>query len=260
MSLDRLGLIKTSLIDYPGEVSAVLFTAGCNLRCPFCHNPELVGSAAPEEFLPLSEILAFLQRRSEILGGVCVTGGEPLIHADLTELIGEIKHLGLKVKIDTNGSFPARLCQLEPDYVALDVKTSPSKYNRLTAGENQLELGLFPDEEGGTTGIWPEVKQSIDWVISSGTEHEFRTTVVPELVSPADVEEISGILADAYARHQDSSRLGNYVLAGFRAGKTLDPSYMNKMPYADTILQAMKRTADSMGLDCSIRWNKDTAE
>ncbi len=259
MSLNRLGLVKTSLIDYPGEVSAVLFTVGCNLRCPFCHNPELVHGAVPEDFLPLSDVIAFLQRRSRLLGGVCITGGEPLIHTDLGEVVREISSLGLKVKIDTNGTYPVRLVELKPDFVALDVKTSPSKYGRLISDETQLQLDLFGAANDEPGGIWSEIQKTIDWILSSGVEHEFRTTVVPDLVTPADIEEISGILADSYSRHQGANQRGSYTLSGFRAGRTLDPSFGGMAPYPEDVLLAMMQTAVCAGLDCSIRWNRDTA-
>ena len=131
MALSNLGLVKTSLIDFPGEVAAVVFSFGCNLRCPFCHNPTLVNGSHPEDFISRGEILSFLKKRRNVLGGVCITGGEPLLHSDLVLLITEIKALGLKVKLDTNGTVPDRLREVKADYVAIDFKTSPEKYGLL---------------------------------------------------------------------------------------------------------------------------------
>ncbi len=256
MSLSRLGLVKTSLIDYPGEVAAVLFTAGCNLRCPFCHNPSLVEGAPPEDFLPIEEIISFLKRRSRVLGGVCITGGEPLMHEDLPDLVDQIRALDLKCKIDTNGTYPDRLRLLTPDYVALDLKTSPSKYDLLDPTTGGIQRDLFDVSSGSDNGVWPRIKQSAerlaeksaDTLTSPGMSVEFRTTVVPDLVTPKDIEEITDFLA----RTGDNLR---YVLAGFRSGDTLDPAYSDKPPYPGSVLEEMRSVAIAKGLDCSIRWN-----
>ena len=249
MSLSRLGLIKTSLLDYPGEVAAVVFTAGCNLRCPFCHNPELVTMTSPEDFLPVDEIIAFLKRRSRVLGGVCITGGEPLMHLDLPELVLEIKALGLKCKVDTNGTFPDRLPQLSADYVALDIKTSPVKYEALSPQGVGMQRDLFDPKIGTVSDIWAKVKRSADWLIgSANTTVEFRTTVVPDLVGLSDIELITDFLAD-YGGYPP------YTLAGFRGGDTLDATYADRLPYPAEVLEQMRDIALGKGLECSIRWN-----
>src|SRR5690348_17002906 len=112
MSLDRFGLIKTSLMDYPGEVAAVVFTVGCNLRCPWCHNPGLVVPPLPADLVSRRALLSFLRRRRPMLDAVVLTGGEPLFHQDLVFLLDEIKALGYKLKLDTNGTYPSRLEKL----------------------------------------------------------------------------------------------------------------------------------------------------
>lgn len=253
MSLNRLGLIKTSLIDYPGEVAAVVFTAGCNLRCPFCHNPSLVSTSFPPDFLTREEVIAFLSRRSRLLGGVCITGGEPLIHDDLEELTSLIRDLHLKIKIDTNGTFPERLQKLSPDFVALDIKTSPAKYNRLLPGGANLQLGLFDHLSPAIPDVWPKILKSLEWIAGSDAEYEIRTTVVPDLVNIDDVAAIADILEGRDMCTLNSR--GQYVLAGFKPQDVLDPAYASIRPYPIDVLEAMAETARGSGLACSIRAN-----
>lgn len=253
MSLNRLGLIKTSLIDYPGEVAAVIFTSGCNLRCPFCHNPGLVSGSFPADFLPREEVMAFLARRAQILGGVCITGGEPLLHNDLKELTDYIRQLGLKIKIDTNGTFPAKLEEIMPDYVALDIKTSAEKYNRLLPGRSTLQFDLFGAESKQPRDIWSQVRNSLDWIANSGVEFEVRTTVVPDLVTIDDISKITDFLADNFAEALGSG--GHYVLAGFNPGNVLDPAYGSLQPYPQEVLEDMAEIAKRKGIECTVRPN-----
>ena len=201
MSCEQIGLVKTSLIDYPGEVAAVLFLPGCNLRCPYCHNPELVAPPYPADLIPRSEVMAFLKKRKKVLGGVCITGGEPLLHVDLPGLVEEIHSLELKVKLDTNGSFPGRLYPESYDYIAMDFKTSPGKYGLVKNRNDDQTRGALAEA----------VLEAAEKIIRSGVPHEFRTTVVPGIVTPEDIREIAEILRGAE----------RYVLAGFRPGKTL---------------------------------------
>ena len=172
------GLQKTTLLDYPGKVACTLFTPGCNFRCPFCHNAGLV-LGGEDEPLSESEILRFLEKRKCILEGVCVTGGEPLLQADIGDFLAEVKALGLSVKLDTNGSFPARLKSLVSagvvDYVAMDIKNSPAKYAR-TVGVPNFDLA--------------PVRESVGFLKSGNLPFEFRTTVVRELHEAEDFEEI----------------------------------------------------------------------
>jgi len=131
------GLQKLTLADYPGRVAATLFTGGCNLRCPFCHNASLVTKLAEIDPIPLEEVLSYLKKRSGILDGVCVSGGEPLLQGDICELLEKLKSLGLSVKLDTNGTFPDKLEEILSnglcDYVAMDIKNAPEDY-ALTVG------------------------------------------------------------------------------------------------------------------------------
>ena len=164
------GIQKLTLLDYPGTVACTVFTLGCNMRCPFCHNALLVTKTEETEVYPEEDFFAFLNKRRGILDGVCVTGGEPLLQSDAGEFIAKIKALGYKVKLDTNGSFPDRLEEIlksgNVDYVAMDIKNSPEKYAE-TVGIPGFDVS--------------KIQRSIEIIRSSGIEYEFRTTVVAPL-------------------------------------------------------------------------------
>ncbi len=159
------GLQKLTLLDFPGTVSCIVFTHGCNFRCPFCHNSSLVGGPAREE-ISENEVIDFLKSRKNILDGVVVSGGEPLLHPDIAEFLKKVKELGYKVKIDTNGTKPEMLKKLVNDglvdYVAMDIKNSPEQYKSAT----------------GVDGLLEAVTESKDFLLSGNVEYEFRTTVV----------------------------------------------------------------------------------
>ena len=176
------GLQKMTLLDFPGRVACTVFTVGCNLRCPFCHNSSLVlTSELPE--LSLEEFFAFLRKRQGLLDGVAVTGGEPLLHPELPGFLEQIRALGYAVKLDTNGCFPERLqAVLEAglaDYVAMDVKNSREKY----------------EQTAGVAGILPRVEESVALLRAGKTPFEFRTTLVDELHEPADFTAIGQLIA-----------------------------------------------------------------
>ncbi|MDE5562813.1 MAG: anaerobic ribonucleoside-triphosphate reductase activating protein [Clostridiales bacterium] len=171
------GIQKLTLLDYPEHTACTLFVAGCNFRCPFCHNSELLGGGV--EFYDEAEIFAFLAKRAGVLEGVCVTGGEPTLYTDLDRLLRKIKDLGYSVKLDTNGYMPDRLAALIDaglvDYVAMDIKNSPDRYAE-TAG--------LPQERFDITAI----EKSIDIIMKSAPDYEFRTTVVTELFDEKSIE------------------------------------------------------------------------
>lgn len=183
------GLQKLTLLDYPGKVACTIFFAGCNFRCPFCHNASLVTHIDPEENIPREEVLAFLRKRAGILDGVCITGGEPLLAPDLEAFIREIKALGYEVKLDTNGSNAEKLKHLVKagiiDYVAMDIKNSPEKYG-MTIGIEGYEMS--------------NVMQSAAFLMEGHVPYEFRTTVVREFHKREDFEAIGQWLegADRY--------------------------------------------------------------
>ena len=166
--MDIQGLQKMTLLDYPGKVACTVFLGGCDFRCPFCHNGELVLSPAPAE-MDQEELLAFLKKRQGLLDGVCITGGEPLLRPDLKGLLEDIHALGYPVKLDTNGSHPRALVDLVErklvDYVAMDVKNSPERYPE-TVGVPELDVG--------------PIRESVGFLLEGMVDYEFRTTVVRE--------------------------------------------------------------------------------
>ena len=233
MAILHLGLVKTTLLDFPGEVAATIFTSGCNLRCPYCHNPELVlGEPAGDE-IDVSSFFDFLKRRRNLLGGVCITGGEPLIHEDLPELIHEIRKQGLKVKVDTNGTFPERLALLQADYIAMDLKTVPEKYGLLLPG--------------APPNLPRRIRESVEILKNSPVAHHFRTTAVPGIVSREEFQQILALIPEERV----------FYLSGFRPGKTLDPSFQYLTPYSEEELLLWKADAQAAGKECVLRMNRE---
>lgn len=177
------GIQKLTLLDYPGIVACTVFTLGCNLRCPFCHNPLLVTKTDEADEYNEEEFFKFLGKRRGVLDGVCVTGGEPLMQSDAGEFISKIKAMGYKVKLDTNGTFPDRLEEIlksgSVDYVAMDLKNSPERYAQ-TVGIQGFDL--------------TKITRSIEILKASGVEHEFRTTVVSPLHSAESIKGAAGMI------------------------------------------------------------------
>lgn len=172
------GLQKLTLLDYPGRTACTVFLAGCNFRCPFCHNYELVANpVAP--LMTDEELLDYLQKRKGLLDGVAITGGEPLMRRELPELLRKIKALGYAVKLDTNGCFPARLKEIVGeglvDYVAMDVKNAPARYGE-TVGFPKLTLTA--------------VEESVNFLMTDVVDYEFRTTVIEQFHSDEEIETI----------------------------------------------------------------------
>jgi pyruvate formate lyase activating enzyme len=182
------GLLKFDLIDYPGEVSATVFTRGCNFRCFFCHNPELV---VPEKYNPLldsNEVLDFLAGRFGKLTGVCITGGEPLLQPDITDFIKKLKDMGYKVKLDTNGLLSTILEKViqtkTVDYLAMDIKGNSGVYQAVSATSN-LEA------------LMASVKKSIELIKNSDVPYEFRTTIVKSFHKLEDFYEVGELIRGA---------------------------------------------------------------
>ncbi len=194
-----LGLQKLTLLDYPGYIAAIVFLGGCNFRCPFCQNSSLV--LAPDQLPEISrdEFLRFLHKRAGILEGVCVTGGEPCIHPELPGLLEEIRQTGLLVKLDTNGTNPDMLAALLKDglldYVAMDIKSGPSRYARV--------CGV---SESSSPGLLEKINRSVRLLKDSGISYEFRTTAVKGLHDENDFSEISTLIEGC----------PNYYLQNFR--------------------------------------------
>jgi len=214
------GLQKFSLIDYPKKVAAVIFTQGCDFRCPFCHNPDLV--LAERFSTPLSEekVLEFLRKRQSQLSGVVVTGGEPTIHKDLSDFLRKIKSLGYDIKLDTNGNNPEALKNLIDqkliDYIAMDVKTSLPRY----------------DEAAGIHVDVDKIKTSIGLIIDSGIEYHFRTTVVHKFISSKELEDIYDYLKEAK----------KYFLQEFvPAGELLDENLKDSRVYSEEEFKELQK-------------------
>ncbi len=190
------GLEPCSFSDYPGRPAAVLFTQGCNFRCPFCHNPDLLPLRPQKTPLPpVEEVLAFLAHRRARLGGVVISGGEPTIQEDLGDFLLHLKRLGYAVKLDTNGSRPGVLADLLAagllDYIAMDLKAPPGKYERLCGAPVDMAA----------------IREAASLIAASGVAHHFRTTVVPSLLAADDLDQIRRALLPSGSR---------YVLQPFR--------------------------------------------
>ena len=180
------GLQKLTLLDYPEKVACTVFTAGCNFRCPFCHNASLVIDTYKNKEIPSEEFFDFLKKRQGILDGVCVTGGEPLIQHGIEDFLRRIKELGYAVKLDTNGSHPQLLARLWSlglvDYAAMDIKNSPERYGE-TAGVPGLDLG--------------PIRESVSWLLEGHVDYEFRTTVVRQFHDSASFRAIGPWISGA---------------------------------------------------------------
>ncbi|MDL2234182.1 anaerobic ribonucleoside-triphosphate reductase activating protein [Ruminococcaceae bacterium OttesenSCG-928-L11] len=173
------GLQKTTILDFPGKVACTVFTAGCQFRCPFCHNASLVNVGETTQILPEEEFFAFLTKRRGVLDGVCVSGGEPLLHSDIGEFLRRIKGMGYAIKLDTNGGYPARLKALVTegllDYVAMDIKHTPEQY------ETAVGLPNFDPAP---------ILESAAFLMEGAVPYEFRCTVVDGIHQPADFARI----------------------------------------------------------------------
>lgn len=185
------GLIKFTLIDYPGHVAAVVFTQGCNFRCRYCHNPELVYPHLLQDSMPTEDVMSFLRRRRGTLEGLVITGGEPTLHAGLTDFMAEVKALGYKIKLDTNGTKPEVLQEAIErqlvDFVAMDLKAPLEKYSQITGVEFDPKI----------------IQKSIDLIVASGLPYEFRTTYDKEVLTDADIQAISDSIQGKNYRVQE---------------------------------------------------------
>lgn len=201
------GFVKTSLVDFPGNVCSTLFIQGCNFACPFCHNPELIKDKGIESIDFDNEIIPHLEKARKILDGVCFSGGEATLDKRLPYYIEKVKELGLRVKLDTNGWKPEFL-ELPVDYVAMDIKTVPSRYKEFT----------------NIPQIEDKIKESIKFLMNQDAyKYEFRTTLVPGFVGEKEIKEIGELIKGS----------PKWFLQKYKNDITLDPKYKDLDPYGE---------------------------
>lgn len=226
------GFQKLTLLDYPDHMACTVFTGGCNMRCPFCHNAGLVLRPGENPAFFEEEIYAFLQKRLGILDGVAITGGEPLLQHGLEEFIREVRALGFAVKLDTNGSYPDRLADLIDkgllDYIAMDIKNSRERYAE-TVGVPHFDIR--------------PIEQSVALLRASGVPFELRTTVVRELHSAEDIEDLGVWLAGDHAHY-----LQGFIDSGDLIGQGMSGYDKNQMQDLVNVLKAYVPKAQLRGV------------
>jgi len=227
------GLQKTTLIDFPGKVAATVFSLGCNFRCPYCHNPELVLPAMinKQPKITEEEIVDFLKERRGFLEGLCITGGEPTINPDLPNFIQKVKDLGLLVKLDTNGSFPEVLENLinnqSIDWIAMDIKAPPEKYEIFTQGQVKVEA----------------IDRSIKVIKKGKIKYEFRTTLAPEILTEKDIIAIANWIKPA----------SRFYLQQFKNNKTLETEFQNLHCWPEARARALIKKIKPFFSECNLR-------
>ena len=218
------GLQKLTLIDYSDKIACTIFLFGCNFRCGFCHNPELVLPDKPEKTYKEKEILDFLKQRKKYLDAVCISGGEPLINPDLSELLKKIKELGFLVKLDTNGSNMERLKELTDkkliDYIAMDIKADKNNYNVLAGVKVDIN----------------RIEESMKIIMNSGLDYEFRTTVIRGYHDTEKLRKIGKWI-------NSLGKAKKYVIQNFipRQGKLVDKKFEKVVSFEDNELDEMKK-------------------
>ena len=233
------GLQKLTLIDYPGKIACTVFLSGCNFRCPWCHNPELV---LPEKIeknpkIPEKDFFNFLKSRKNLLEGVVICGGEPCINKDLPEFCQKIKKLGYSIKLDTNGSYPKVLKDLIDkklvDYVAMDVKAPKEKYMQA--------IGL---KKSSSNHLLKNINESINILKEGKLDYEFKTTMIPGLLEKEDIIKIVQWIEPAK----------RYYLQNFKpGGNTVDPNFKEKKPYLDEYISEIQKAVAPFFEICQVR-------
>ena len=212
------GLQRISLIDYPGYLCAIVFSEGCNFRCPYCHNPELVDPCLFRTCIRENDVIGFLETRKGKLDAVSITGGEPTIQPHLTSFIRQIKKMGFSVKMDTNGSHPQIIKNLLAenllDYIAMDVKAPLDKYREVVKAQVHTDF----------------IKESVNLILKAKIPYEFRTTIIDSQLSEADIRQIAGLISGA----------DHYALQKFVPTKTLDNKFLNEKSWSDERFQNIK--------------------
>ncbi|MFH1583735.1 MAG: anaerobic ribonucleoside-triphosphate reductase activating protein [Actinomycetota bacterium] len=246
------GLQKFSLIDYPHKISAIIFTIGCNFRCPFCHNPELVNPGLYPEKIPENNVFEFLESRREKLDAVVISGGEPTLHKDLYQFISKLKSMGFLIKLDTNGTYPNILNRLIKDnllnYIAMDIKGSLDRYEEIVTTKVNLEnikdsinIILSLDKSSKTKDI-PNKKtyyKSPDTKIN----YEFRTTVLPKFHNEDEIHKIGKLVNGAKL----------FILQKFYPSKTLNLKFLKENQFSDDQMLKFKKILENYVQKCLIR-------
>jgi pyruvate formate lyase activating enzyme len=204
------------------------------MKCPYFHNPGLAKGLRESGFLDIKAFHDFLKKRKNVLGGVCISGGEPLLYSDLSDLVNLIHDHGLKVKIDTNASFSDRLEKLDVDYIAMDIKTGLANYSKVLSGHIS---------ENVYANLISNIKSSIEYIKHCGIDHEFRTTMIQDIVTQNDIEEIIPLVKGCE----------KYFLTKFRPNVTLDENYKYKTGYTIEELEQFQNMFLQAGIECFIR-------
>ncbi|NCN87220.1 anaerobic ribonucleoside-triphosphate reductase activating protein [archaeon] len=229
------GIQKFTLLDYPGKIACTLFLFGCNFRCGFCHNPELVLKDINPE-ISKKEILDFLKKRKNQIEGVCITGGEPLLTLEKDFLV-EIKKLGYPIKLDTNGTFPKKLKEFIDDelidYIAMDLKGSKENYSKIVCMPIEIK----------------NIEESIKIIVNSNLDYEFRTTIIPKFHSKKEIESLG-----KWVNNLVDKKPKNYFLQGFKnMGKFIDSSYKEEKDTSEELLKELKETSKKYFENVKIR-------
>jgi len=224
------GFQKTSLLDYPKHISAIVWTVGCNFSCPFCYNTELVKGTC--KLFSEEEIFDYLKKRKNMLEAVVISGGEPFLQKDLKEFCKKVKDLGYKIKIDTNGTFPDKLKEIIEeklvDYVSMDVKAPFSKYDKLS--------GVSADKD--------KIKKSIKILKNSKVDYEFKTTVVPDLLDKEDIISVSKMIKDSK----------KYYIQQFKNDTDVMSKELESLkPYSNEYLQNILKEVKPYFIECKVR-------
>ena len=228
---DIKGFMKTSMLDYPEKIASVVFLPRCNFHCPYCHNKELVVNDPRLIPFETEGVLDFLRKKKKWIDGVVISGGEPTLHNELPGFCKKVKGLGFSVKLDTNGTNPEMIKKLIDeklvDYFAMDIKSSKDHYEKAASVKVNMKA----------------VEDSIRLLMNSNADYEFRTTVVPGLVTEEDIVNIGRWLKGAR----------KYYLQQFVPIKTLNDSYMKKEPYPNSVLLRMREAASKYVDECIVR-------
>ncbi|MFO7815869.1 MAG: anaerobic ribonucleoside-triphosphate reductase activating protein [Halanaerobiales bacterium] len=228
------GIQKTSLIDYPDNISTVLFTQGCNMNCPYCHNPELIPEVNKNEYLELENLWEFLDKRTGLIDAVVITGGEPLIQESIYNFLLKIKKYGLLIKVDTNGTNHNLLKKISNenlvDYIAMDIKGPIKEYDKFCG--TKLNKSIIKN-----------IEKSLDLLINSNIDTEIRTTVVPEMHTKSIIDKIAKRI----------SGIDNYYLQNFRPDQVNSPDFEEKRRFSEKELKEFKDILKQENVKVKIR-------